>query len=232
MTHAAPPAARQRLSAGDLPRHRHADAYLTLVLEGGYEEAGDCGRRKVGPGDVIVHEGFEGHLDRVDRRGAWVVNLPAEGLALAPYGRIADPDAVARALERDLPEALSLLRAGFMGLEPAALDWPDRLAWDLRRDPGLCLGAWARAHALSAEHVARGFRQVFGAPPRRFAAELRAHAAWRDLKLGDQPLAAVAADLGFADQPHMTRAVGALTGRAPGAWRRSTGFKTGAADGA
>ena len=33
-------------------------------------------------------------------------------------------------------------------------------------------------------------------------------------------LAAIAQDLGFSDQPHMTRAVKWLTGRTPDVWRR------------
>jgi transcriptional regulator GlxA family with amidase domain len=43
------------------------------------------------------------------------------------------------------------------------------------------------------------------------------------------PLARIAAEAGFADQAHMTRALGALTGRCPGHWRRSNKFKTASA---
>ena len=222
--HAAAPVARQHLSPGDLPRHRHGAAYLTLVVAGGYEEAGDRGRWRVRPGDVIVHRAFEAHLNRVPA-ATGVVNLPLADDALAPFGRIGDLDAVVRALG-DPAEALARLRAQFAPLTPPVLDWPDDLARALGEAEPRSLGDWARARRLSPEHVARGFRQVFGVPPRRFRAEARAQAALRDLAETDAPLAAIAAARGFADQPHMTRAVAALTGRTPGAWRRSTGFKT------
>ena len=35
----------------------------------------------------------------------------------------------------------------------------------------------------------------------------------------EKPLAEIAAETGFADQPHMTRAITALTGAPPRAWR-------------
>lgn len=46
---------RELCDAGDLPRHRHSAGYMTLVLAGGYDEAGDVGRFRVGPGDLLVH---------------------------------------------------------------------------------------------------------------------------------------------------------------------------------
>lgn len=42
-----------------------------MVLSGGYEEAGEGGRRRVAAGDVIVHHPFEAHLNRVSSRGPW-----------------------------------------------------------------------------------------------------------------------------------------------------------------
>jgi AraC-like DNA-binding protein len=44
--------------------------------------------------------------------------------------------------------------------------------------------------------------------------------AWLALA-GRRPLADIAAETGFADQPHMTRAITALTGVSPRAWRRA-----------
>lgn len=56
----------QRLPSGlAIARHRHACAYVALVLSGGYVEAGDAGRWRVRPGDAIVHAPFEAHLDHV-----------------------------------------------------------------------------------------------------------------------------------------------------------------------
>jgi quercetin dioxygenase-like cupin family protein len=37
-----------------IPRHYHWLPYAAVVLSGGYEEAGDGGRRHVRPGDVLI----------------------------------------------------------------------------------------------------------------------------------------------------------------------------------
>src|SRR5271170_1539425 len=48
---------RERWTSGlILPRHRHEQGYICVVLSGGFEEAGDCGRRIVRAGDVNCHE--------------------------------------------------------------------------------------------------------------------------------------------------------------------------------
>ena len=70
------------------------------------------------------------------------------------------------------------------------------------------------------------FGRFWSVTPARFRAEVRARKAWRAIAFGDAPLAEVAADGGFADQAHLTRAIRALTGRTPGAWRLSNPFKT------
>ena len=48
-----------------MDRHVHKRAYAALVLSGGYEEAGDSGRHRVQAGNVVLHEAFEAHLDRI-----------------------------------------------------------------------------------------------------------------------------------------------------------------------
>src|SRR5450432_402684 len=57
------------------PRHIHDKPYASIVLSGGYEEAGDHGRFRVSAGDVIFHERFEAHLDRFSAAGVVVLNL-------------------------------------------------------------------------------------------------------------------------------------------------------------
>src|SRR3569833_524246 len=103
---------RERCEAGDLPRHRHAGGYVTLILAGGYEEAGDAGRFRAGPGDVLVHRPFEAHLNRFARRSA-------------------DPVAARRLAERDIDAAAALLVDQVTPAETEQ-DWPDLLAAELR----------------------------------------------------------------------------------------------------
>jgi len=220
------PPARQQLCAGALPRHRHAEGYVALVLAGAYEEAGDRGRRRARPGDVIAHSPFEAHLNRTPRAGAVVLNLPSVA-GLSAFGRVPDPDAVARAFERDPFSAVDALEAQFQPVAADLADWPDLLAQALA-GPRFALGDWARAMGLSPEHVSRGFRKVYGVSPQRFGGEARNRAAWKALTEGTAPLVEVALAHGFADQAHLTRSLRAFTGRTPGAWRASSPFKTAA----
>ena len=74
---------------------------------------------------------------------------------------------------------------------------------------------------LAAESVSRGFRRAYGVSPRRYRLEVRARRALGLIEDGRQGLAAIAQDCGFADQPHLTRTLSAITGRTPGRWRRS-----------
>jgi len=222
------PPPRQHVPGGQLPRHRHDHGYAAVVLSGTYEEAGDNGRRMVRAGDVLVHGPFEAHLNRTPPAGAIALNLPLPARTLPAFGTVTDPDAIARAAERDVHAAVALLVAQHRPAWAPAADWPDELAEALREAP-VRIGEWARAHGLSAEHVARGFRQVFGQGPLAYGREVRAQAALASSLSGRQSLAEIAQATGFSDQAHMTRAVVALTGRPPGAWRRSNPFKTQAA---
>src|SRR5262245_35105344 len=62
--------------ASEMTRHRHVAAYATLVLSGGYEEAGDAGRFRVSEGDILIHAPFSAHRDAIFRTGAVVLDLP------------------------------------------------------------------------------------------------------------------------------------------------------------
>ena len=210
-----------------IPRHRHDHAYAALVLAGSYEECGSRGRFRVGAGDVLLHDPFDAHLDRFTASGAQILNLPLESFATGPrLGRVADADAIARLAERDVAHAHALLCAELRPIECIHDDWPALLAEDLLGNPDWLLGEWARDHALATATVSRGFGKVFGLTPAQFRREARARRALTLLSAGEEPLAAVAAAAGFADQAHMSRAIRALTGRPPGDWRRSNRFKT------
>jgi AraC-like DNA-binding protein len=205
-----------------IARHRHAEAYLALVVEGGYDEAGSGGRFRAEAGDLVVHLPYEAHLDHVDRRGARVINLVA---ALPPadlrggVGAAPDVDAAIRLARRDPVAAAQALLDGWRPRAAAMIDWPDLLADALDRPDDFALEAWAARHDLAPATVSRGFRRAFGVTPVAFRAEARARRAWHSLVRTRASLADVALAAGFADQAHMTRAIRALTGRPPGAWR-------------
>jgi AraC-like DNA-binding protein len=191
------------------------------VLKGGYEEAGDLGRWSVGPGQLLFHGSFQAHLDRFGACGAEILNIELPD-AFDPdiaAATVDDPDEIVRLAECDSRAALGLLFARMKALPATAADWPDRLAAALRADPDLRLAEWGRRDGLSPTTLSRGFRLAYGTSPKRFRAEVRARQAWSRIVTGGDPLALLAAEAGFADQAHMTRAVAALTGRSPGGWR-------------
>jgi AraC-like DNA-binding protein len=204
-----------------LARHPHARAFATLVLAGGYVEAGDTGRHWMVPGDVLLHQAWESHLDRFGDRGAEVLVLAINDEdASRPAGRVADPDAIVRLAERDAVAAGGALLAQLQA-KVAAGDWPDELAETLGRDPDVCIGAWASARGLRLGSVSRGFRQVYGVAPLSYRLVQRTRRALQALQSASEPLSGIALDCGFADQAHMSRAVRNLTGATPSALRQS-----------
>jgi AraC-like DNA-binding protein len=205
----------------NLPRHCHRKAFATIVLTGGYDEAGDTGRHRVSAGDVIFHKAFESHLDQFHGPGAEVLVIPLthewDGHTL---GSIDDPDAIVRAGEKDPVEALQMLTENLVARPAESLDWPDRLAAALRSDPSTSLEVWAEANGLHPGSLGRGFVQIFGVTPAFYRRAQRARRAIEALVRTDIPLSRLAFDCGFADQAHMTRAVAALGGAPPALLRR------------
>jgi AraC-like DNA-binding protein len=222
------PPTRQRLGAWtSIPRHTHREGYAALILAGGYEEAGEFGRRRLEAGDVALHDGFSSHRNGVGARDVALINLPLAGLA-SGFARSADPDRVARLAETDPVAAVESLREGLEPIPAQTLDWPDLLALDLKADPELDLGAWAARLGLAASTLSRGFGRLYGVTPKRYRHEVKTRRALTALSGGwSGSLALLALDSGFADQAHMTHAVAGLTGTTPGAWRGSTAYKAG-----
>ncbi|HEY0598302.1 AraC family transcriptional regulator [Sphingopyxis sp.] len=204
-------------------RHCHDAAFVAVVLEGGYQEAGDEGRWNVRPGDALIHHAYESHLDRFEAKGArvLVLALPA-ALAATPHvrGRVDDPDHLVRLAERDARAASLHFAESFIAAAPSALDWPDMLADDLRRLDPFALSDWAEEKGVRAETLSRGFRAAYGCTPKSYRANVRARAAFAAVHLGGEAFADIAHRLHFTDQAHMTRAIAGLTGAPPGWWRR------------
>ena len=115
-----------------------------------------------------------------------------------------DPAALAAALARRLAR----------GPDPRVVGAASLLA----RTSHLPVPAVADAVGLGERQLRRAFTAGVGYGPRTFARVMRFRRALELLERGEAP-ARAAADAGYADQPHMTRELGALAGRTPGAFR-------------
>jgi AraC-like DNA-binding protein len=89
----------------------------------------------------------------------------------------------------------------------------------LAADPDRSLPDLARELAVSPHHLSRIFRAHTGRTVSRHRMRLRARSALERLAGGEHNLARLAADLGFADQSHLTRVVRRETGQPPSALR-------------
>lgn len=203
-------------------RHLHNSPFAAVVLTGGYVETGDTGRHLVEPGDVLFHQAFESHSHMIGQVGAEVLVVEMSEAPPISRGRVADVDAVVRLWENDPDIASSELLARTIPHDPQPLDWPDILARDLRCDPSTDLTRWAEAHAMHPGSISRGFRQVYSVTPAHYRLIQRTLRALSILPAADGTLAAVAADSGFADQSHMTRAIRRVTDRSALQIRRSS----------
>src|ERR1700692_4432715 len=154
----------QAISAPLIGHHVHTRAFAALVVSGCYEEAGDSGRHRVQAGNVVLHEAFEAHLDRIPTSGAVVLNLPlpAQYAFRSGAGRVDDPDAVVRLVERGDSEAAALLLCSTKITEPEFQDWPDELAASLAQNASVNLSGWSEAKGIFAWDLSRSFAQGFG----------------------------------------------------------------------
>ncbi len=219
----------QTIRSSIFSRHSHQHAYAAIVLSGGYEEAGDQGRFRVEAGDIVLHERFEAHINRFSDSGAVVFNLPLPvGRSFLPgVANVPDLDSIIQTAETDQAQAAGLLLSTATARKAVYADWPDELAASLIQYPSLSLSRWGEMNGLTPWAISRGFMQVFGLSPSAFRARARSRQAWKAIASSEAPLVQIATDLGFSDQPHMTRSVKRMTGVGPQAWRAAANrFKT------
>lgn len=213
-------------SGFSLPRHRHLHAYATVVLAGCFEESGYNGRIQATAGDVLVHPALDCHENQMVSAGVKLIRLDwPEKNAVGGLYHLDEVDQIARTAEKDLRETTHLLECALGSRcrrSPGQRDdWPDLLLTHLGNDASTEIGEWAEANGLARETVSRGFTMAYGVTPSVLRAELRARRAWLRITRGSDCLCRIAADVGFADQAHMTRWVHRITGASPAVWRRA-----------
>jgi AraC-like DNA-binding protein len=96
----------------------------------------------------------------------------------------------------------------------------------LAADPAIGLVALARQLAVSPHHLSRLFSAQTGETVTRYRNRLRVRLVLERLREGERSLARLAAELGFADQAHLTRVVRSEVGAPPSHLRVSLSAAT------
>jgi len=234
-----------------LPKHYHAQPYLFVMLRGALGEVERQREHVCTRGWLVYNEAGESHHDVVLDDGAMGLNveLPPKwladfrdargkhepivyrhaGPALTAIGALqlalhADSSIRPLAIEEAVTRLVDSLRLAHdaCGSFPR---WLKRAEAYIREhcSDALCLSTIAGEAGVHPAHLCREFRRFFGCTMTQYAARLRSDDAFQQLTGSAQPLAAVAARAGFADQAHLTRTVREHFGTTPSRIRRSIG---------
>jgi AraC family transcriptional regulator len=238
-----------------VPRHEHALAYVTVVLGGHYQE-GDRGHldemppltavfNPVGVAHSTVIGPAGASLFTIEFRGEAVraldLRLPGETTFDAGVGTMLWPGlrlfsaftANAESLEIEahifeLLAAIARAASESHAHENEAPRWfrrvKERLHAEFREH--LRMSDLARDAGVHPVHLARVFRKFEKRTPGEYQQRLQLRAACELLRDPEWPLAAIAAECGFADQSHFTRVFRRMAATTPGQFRRAIAVKT------
>jgi len=222
-----------------LAPHRHDWGQLCFVLEGSYEELWNDRPQPLVAGDLFYRPPGFPHANRFDdgvttllvsiapRRLAVLADAGPQRVppwTVGPLHREIEPLLDAARRDDGLLEDLSwLLLSRIERTDPGpAPSWLLAAEAAVRRrlDRSLGLSAAARAVGVHRATLAAGVRRHRGCTFGELVRRARVRHAADLLRHGDRPLADVALECGFADQPHLTRTFLRLTGLTPARFRR------------
>jgi AraC-like DNA-binding protein len=170
---------------------------LAAALWGGEPDL-PSGPLPVAPELDLAHRLLLAAAQRGEDAGERALELAARALEGASPGRVAS----------GRPATARARRALADGVREALAERPERSLTEL-----------ADELAVSPHHLSRVFREQTGHTIARHRMRLRARTALERLAGGERELARLAADVGFADQAHLTRVLRAETGTTPSALR-------------
>ncbi len=235
-----------------LPRHAHAHAFLSFVVQGAYREThGTTTRHCVAPA-LIFHPPGESHADQFAETGGRVLSVelapgwldrarahapilegPAEFQGGPPCWLMLRLSQELRQWDEASPLAieglvLEVLAAATRGSVLHKVREPPR--WLPRiRDllharfmENLTPEEVARAARVHPTHLMRVFRQFHGCSLGEYVRRRRIEFACGRLTATDAPLVEVALAAGFCDQSHFTKTFKRATGLTPSEYRKAT----------
>jgi AraC family transcriptional regulator len=218
--------------------------YLAVVLEGGLEKT--FARRTLGLGagaSVTIPPEAE-HAASFGEHGARILVVrPSRDLELLCGVRARRDPGIAALARRLAAELAAMDAAAPIAVEGLALElvaaaaraapnavsrarpaWLPSVVEQLHERGGgaVCLAELAAAANVHPAHLGRVFRRHYGVSIAAYLRRLRLDRAAAKLAESDTPVARIAAEEGFADQSHFTRAFKRHTGATPARYRRLT----------
>jgi len=230
-----------------IPRHAHRANNLAYTVTGGVAETFDREQVETRPGDVVLKPAGVPHDDRFGDAATTTLQLewlpdadsnPGPAFDRVLHFRSGDVAALAARLYAELQiqdsatalvaEGLALellgriVRSRAPRREAAVPRWLARVRERLHDDPGdgTSIRDLAAEAGVSADHLARRYRQAYGVTAGHDRRRARLEQAAAELMRAHERLSDIALRAGFADQAHFTRAFKRAFGMPPGAYRR------------
>ena len=212
--------------------HAQAVGDLTILERGDVVSDAEFAARGPRPADIVTCAIVVRHESLGDERGVIArpmrLRIPRQWLERS-FGQPTENDTNTDPSE---PEAIAvgdvtiidsgrlarLVGTGHANSAPGWLrDTRQRIAGDLRNAPLPVLARLAGVHPV---HLSRMFRRVFGTTITNVRQTLKLQRATQAIVCSSRTIAQIAADHGFADQGHLTRALRKAAGLTPGYLRR------------
>jgi AraC family transcriptional regulator len=242
--------------ARSVPRHEHELAYVTIVLHGHYRE-GDRGKLdELPPLTAVFNPVGVAHSTVIGPAGASMftiefrsdslrelgLHLPDRttfdcglGTMLWPglrlFSSFKNQSSDSLMLEAHVFELLGAITRLDQSPEKTPPRWLQRVKDRLHGEfcERLRMRDLAREAGVHPVHLARAFRKFEKRTPGEYQKHLQIRAACELLGKPDWPLAEIAAECGFADQSHFTRAFRRMAATTPLRFRQAVVPKTAAA---
>jgi AraC family transcriptional regulator len=234
-----------------LPRHSHATAYISLLMQGRYYERIDRKRYHLRPDTILLHPAGETHSNEVPRSGARIFCIEFTPIGVQRLG-VHNVDLSKRTEQRGGPavrlghrlyqqfrrtDTLSTLALEGLIFEILAeLLYPEPAGEASREFPWinkvlafvhanyrnpLPLAKIGQAAGIHPVHLARSFRRVHGQTLGEYVRRLRIEEARRRLIMTDLKLTEVGLECGFSDHSHFSRVFRRHVGVSPSRFRET-----------
>jgi AraC family transcriptional regulator len=234
-------------AASAMAPHHHDDAWLSVVVDGRYEERIRGRISQHGPGDLLFYPAFEVHAQQFCAAGALKILIAPSAasidflgerlpLADAPYTRSAEIANLGLRMAAELrrrddfsPIIVQGLLLETVGLfsRTASRSAARELPWlraarafiEAHCTEAVSIDELARIVGRHPIHLSRAFRHTFGQTVGECIRGARVRRAAQLLASGRRPIGEIAVECGFCDQAHLSRSFKKIFGTTPAAYR-------------